>query len=110
MDPIIKVLHRPSIERWLVRGEQYLQYPEGHPSVQALERSICYAAVITLTEDQCRQMLQASKSSVVDEACKACEAAFHGAVLLSTQDITVLQAFVLFLVSPRQPCPLAELH
>lgn len=99
VDPILKTLHSPSVERWLVRGEAYLQYPERHPSVQALQASICYVAASSLSEQQCQTMLQQDKSRVTEELCRACETALSNANLISTDDVTVLQAFVLYLVS-----------
>jgi hypothetical protein len=99
VDPILKTLHRPSIERWLIHGEGYLQYPERHPSVQALQASICYAAASSLTEQQCQAMLQKGKSRITEELCRACEISFLGTGLISTDDVTNLQAFVLYLVS-----------
>jgi hypothetical protein len=99
VDPILKTLHSLSVERWLVRGEGYLQYPERHPSVQALQASICYVAASSLPEQQCQTMLQQDKSRVTEELCRACETALFNANLISTDDVTVLQAFVLYLVS-----------
>lgn len=101
VDPIIKILHRPSIERWLIHGEQYLHYTGRHASTEALSAAICYAAVSSLTEQQSQAMLQTDKAQLVDSLCKACEATLYRAGLTSTRDITVLQAFVLYLVSGR---------
>jgi hypothetical protein len=99
VDPILKTLHAPTIERWLIHGDGYLQYPERHPSIQALQASICYVAVSSMTEQQCETMLQQGKSKVTEELYKACETSFRSADLIFTNDITVLQAFVLYLVS-----------
>ena len=99
VDPVIKILHRPSLQRWLVRGEGYLGYPSGHASVEALSAAVCYSAASSMTENQCHASFHINKSTVVADYRKACEAAMQRADLLATRDITVLQAFVLYLVS-----------
>lgn len=34
VDPIIKILHRPSLSKWMLDGGQYLGSPDGHNSVR----------------------------------------------------------------------------
>lgn len=99
VDPIIKILHRPSLSSLMLQGEGYLKYPNGHPSVEALKAAVCYVAASSMTENQYRTMFHASKSSIVADCQRACEDAMERSSLLATQDITVLQAFVLYIVS-----------
>ncbi|GFF87441.1 hypothetical protein IFM60648_08047 [Aspergillus lentulus] len=102
VDPIIKILHRPSVEKWMLHGEQYLDYPERHVAVDALSSAICYAAVASLTDDQCRAMFQRSRSSgIAEDSRRACEAALERSGLLASPCITGLQAFVLYLIARR---------
>ena len=98
VDPIIKVLHRPSIAKLMIQGEHYLGYPDDHISVQAIRAAVSYAAASSLSETQCWLMFHTEKSSLVSGCRKACEFAVERANLLTTRDITVLQAFVLYLV------------
>ena len=56
-----------------------------------------------MTEDQYRRILHTSKAQVVAECRAACEDAIEKSGLLATQDVTVLQAFVLYIVSTRLP-------
>ncbi|KAK2877750.1 hypothetical protein FQN49_001226 [Arthroderma sp. PD_2] len=101
VDPIIKILHRPSIRKWMVDGDKYLGYPEEHTSVRALESAVCYAAANSMTDSQCQAAFQASKSSIVAAHRRMCERAIESANLLTTRDMIVLQAFVLYLVGRR---------
>ncbi|KAJ5215824.1 uncharacterized protein N7498_002231 [Penicillium cinerascens] len=101
VDPVIKILHRPSLNRWMVHGEPYLAYTEGHPSVEALGSAVCYSAVSSMTENQCLAMFHSKKADLAAESRVACETAIGQAGLLSTRDITVLQAFILYLVARR---------
>jgi hypothetical protein len=103
VDPIIKILHRPSLSRWMLQGEKYLGYPEEHTSVMALESAVCYVAATSLTNTQCKAMFQMNKAQVTSTTRGLCESAIERANLLTTRDKTVLQAFVLYLVSCFQP-------
>ncbi|KPM46534.1 hypothetical protein AK830_g119 [Neonectria ditissima] len=100
VDPIIKLIHRPSLSKWM-QGGQYLGYPDSHPSIAALRSSIAYSAAYSLTESQCQTMFNMTKPTVVADCRQACEAALGASGLLSTNDITVLQAFVMYLASRR---------
>ncbi|KAF3481325.1 VrtR2 [Arthroderma uncinatum] len=101
VDPIIKILHRPCLRRWMIDGERYLGYDEDHTSVRALESAVYYAAANTMTESQCQASFHASKSSIVAAHRKRCEGAIESASLLTTRDMIVLQAFVLYLIARR---------
>ncbi|GKZ35684.1 hypothetical protein AbraIFM66950_006435 [Aspergillus brasiliensis] len=101
VDPVIKVLHRPSLNRWMVQGEPYLAYADGHPSVEALGAAVCYSAIGSMTDNQCSVLFHANKAELLAEARVACETAIGRAGLLTTRDITVLQAFILYLVARR---------
>ncbi|KAL4925860.1 Zn(II)2Cys6 domain-containing transcription factor nscR [Aspergillus undulatus] len=101
VDPIIKLLHRPSLSKWLQYGGSYLGLPDDDLSVRALESAVCYAAANTMTETQCQKAFQKSKKSVITTHRKMCEDGIERAGLLTTRDITVLQAFILYLIGRR---------
>lgn len=82
----------------MLDGEPYLGYDDGHFSVEALSSAVCYSALSSMTEEQCQSMFHASKSTVTGDYRVACERAVERAGLITTTDITVLQAFVLYLV------------
>lgn len=102
IDPIIKILHWPSLSRWMQQGESYMGYPEWHTSVQALRSAVCYSAAVTMTEEQCQDMFKTAKSKLVMVCRTDCEAAISKSGLLSSPDISVLQAFLLYLVCVPQ--------
>ena len=108
VDPIIKILHRPSLSRWMVDGAPtYLGSSEDDYAVKALESAVCYTAANTMTEHQCQAAFQKTKSSIMAVRRKMCEDALENAGLLTTRDMTVLQAFILYLVSTlRWDCKL----
>jgi hypothetical protein len=98
VDPIIKVLHRPTVDRWLRRGHNYLHYPQGHASTEALAWAVCYSAVCSMTDEQCETLIQQNRSSAIAAYQQACQNALDNAEYLITGDIVVIQAFVLYLV------------
>ena len=84
-------------------GEPYLNYPIGHTAVAALSSAVCYAAACSLTERQCQSMFQLERPAVIAITQHACENALEKAEVLITSDMTVVQAFVLYLVSITRP-------
>ena len=105
VDPIIKIMHKPSLRRLMVEGKRYLSYEDGHPSVELLRSAVCYAAVSSMTEEQCFSTFNASQHALTNEYKEACEAAIERSGLVTSDDITVLQSFVLYLVSMAAPSP-----
>ncbi|KAI1482218.1 hypothetical protein F4774DRAFT_372141 [Daldinia eschscholtzii] len=101
VDPIIKVLHRPSLSRFMQQGNRYLGYDTNHTSPVCLSSAVCYSAAASMTEEQCQQLFNIRKPALTAEYRAACEAAFESSELLTTNDITVLQAFVLYLIARR---------
>ena len=101
VDPVIKLLHRPSLSRWMINGEQYLDFSPNHTSTEALGSAVCYAAACSMTEVQIQSMFQRSRHELVTEGRRSCETAMEKSGLLATRDITVLSAFVLYLVAMR---------
>ncbi|KAK6070128.1 C6 transcription factor [Seiridium cupressi] len=99
VDPIIKILHRPSLSRWMMQGQTYMKYPDQHPSAVALAAAVCYSSANSMTEDQSRAIFNIEKSGMVADCRKACESAIEKSGLLTTRDITALQAFVLYLAA-----------
>ncbi|KAK4502076.1 hypothetical protein PRZ48_007887 [Zasmidium cellare] len=101
VDPLIKILHRPTVDRWLRKGQPYLHYPQGHRATEALAWGVCYSAVCSLTQEQCQTLLQQDRSIVIADCRHACENALDQAGYLTTDDLAVLQTFVLYLVGRR---------
>ncbi|KAG6003598.1 hypothetical protein E4U43_000899 [Claviceps pusilla] len=101
VDPVIKILHRPSLSKWMLDGDRYLGYSEDHISIEALESAVCYAAANTLSDAQCRAMFRTSKSTMVSTYRGQCEVAIDRAGLLTTRCRVILQSFVLYLVGRR---------
>ncbi|KAJ5532155.1 C6 transcription factor [Penicillium frequentans] len=99
--PLIVILHNPSIDAIL---DEYCANPDSalQPEQEALILAICFAAVVSMTPQQCLSVLGDSHDVCVHQYRVAVEHALAGAYLISTQDMRVLQAAVLFLLCLRQ--------
>ncbi|RMZ83087.1 hypothetical protein DV738_g1189, partial [Chaetothyriales sp. CBS 135597] len=102
VDPIIKILHRPTITRWITSDDSPVaESSAGDKPIRALEYAVCYAAATTMTEVQCQLEFKKSKAEISSTYRRMCEDAIEEAGLLTTRDMTVLQAFVLYLVGRK---------
>ncbi|KAK6409679.1 hypothetical protein LTR95_018285 [Oleoguttula sp. CCFEE 5521] len=102
VDPIFKVLHTPSVRAHIEDGLPYLDYSRGHGSVTALVYVIYYAAVCTMGEEECARTLWQSRTQAVDHFREMAEVALARADYIVTEELTTLQALVIFLAVQRQ--------
>ncbi|KAE8327559.1 hypothetical protein BDV39DRAFT_192745 [Aspergillus sergii] len=101
VDPLVKILHRPSIQAHLLEGECYLNYEPWHPAPAALASAIYYAASCTINQDTCLSCFGMDKLSLISKYQKESTVALERADYLLTDDLTVLQAFVISLIAMR---------
>ncbi|PYH89157.1 hypothetical protein BO71DRAFT_444765 [Aspergillus ellipticus CBS 707.79] len=101
VDPICKVLHRPSLKAFLVEGKPYLDYDLGHLAPTALAYTVYYAASCSLNDEECMRLFGVFKATMVARYQKEAESALARADFIITNDLTVLQAYVLFLLALR---------
>ena len=99
VDPVLKVIHTPSLRKLLLPDEKPGAEPLNSPPHEALKFAICFTAICTLTEFETLSIFSEEKSNVVQRLRLATEVMLSRASLLTTSDITVLQAFVIYLVS-----------
>lgn len=99
VDCIVKVLHWPSvmasIEKKYMGGEDGLELAK----VQALESAMCYTALCTMTDEESETSFACKKAILREQLRAAAELHISKARLLEQPDLTVLQAFLIYLVS-----------
>ncbi|KAK3341886.1 fungal-specific transcription factor domain-containing protein [Lasiosphaeria hispida] len=100
VDPILKVLHVPTMNK--VIRELRNNLDSLTPSTEALMFSIYYAAITSLDEDEVKLNFGADKDVLLQQYRFALEQALSRANFLTTPDLTVAQAFLLFLVLVRR--------
>ena len=54
VDPVFKILHAPSLRRYLQEGAAELDCSPGSKGLEPLRLAICYAATLSLTNEECR--------------------------------------------------------
>ena len=100
VDPLVKVLHKPSIEalmRELRRNPQSLKAAD-----QALIFTIYYAAIASMEEDEVVTNFGAPQAHFLSQFRFALEQALAQANLLNTTDIAVVQSLAIFLMIARR--------
>ncbi len=99
VDSLLKVSHVPTLRSLLLPEDQALAGPLGCPSREALKFAVCFTAVCTLTDAESQKMFMEEKAKTVNKFRVATEVMLSRANLLTTSEITVLQAFIIYLVS-----------
>ncbi|KAI1079858.1 hypothetical protein F5B20DRAFT_542680 [Whalleya microplaca] len=85
----------------MLSGQRYLGHEPDDISTACLRDAVCYSAVASMTEGQCQAMFNGNKSAAMTRYRAASDTSLEAAQLLTTSDITVLQAFVLYLIARR---------
>ena len=99
VDPLVKVLHRPSTEKILRKASSAVSSTS--KSEQALLFAIYLAAVNSVDGAQCQSVLKEPKEDLIRNFRFATEQSLVQAGLLTTSSLMTLQAFVLYLTSLR---------
>ncbi|KAJ5413824.1 hypothetical protein N7509_000451 [Penicillium cosmopolitanum] len=113
VDPLFKILHRPSVQKFLCDGERYLDYEPDHHTPATLASAIFYSAACSLNDSQCVSLFSEEKRVIVALLRKETESALFKADCTASNDLTILQAYVLSLTclddvehrSPHGPSP-----
>lgn len=97
VDPILPIL--PYSRLWgYITGEPYLNYTVDHPAPKALLCAINYMTISSISNDQCFQEFKIQRHVLLARQRNLTQRALEKADYVNTNDITILQAFVLFLV------------
>ncbi|KAI9844358.1 MAG: hypothetical protein M1837_005662 [Sclerophora amabilis] len=101
VDPVFKLLHGPSLRKYMQEGKGYLDYGPGHKGTEALSFAVYYAATASLVFEECRQLFGEEKASLLTRYRSGTELALARADVVNTVNISTLQALVLFLLTVR---------
>ncbi|KAL9104508.1 MAG: hypothetical protein Q9163_000539 [Psora crenata] len=100
VDPVLKLLHIPTAEVTVLQTAQDLDHVS--KPIEALLFSIYFASVNSLSPDDCVVILGTEKQPTLRKYRFAAEQAFARAGFLSTQELVILQAMLLFLTCVRR--------
>lgn len=110
VDPMVKLLHIPSLRNLVMRASANIDAIPSGNYVEALLFAMYYAAITSLTQEECLHNFHDGRNSLLARYRSGTESALSNADLLCTKEIGTLQALVIFLVSPlRYPDSLAFL-
>jgi hypothetical protein len=107
VDPLVKIIHVPTVQRQLLQASVNLQNVS--TGFEALMFSIYASAITSLSNEECLELIGVPKSPLLERYHKNTQQALTRSGLLGTLDVVVLQAAVLFLHSVRQRLPIKNL-
>ena len=99
VDPVVKLIHRPTTRNILLNAASSTD-KISRPA-EALLFSIYFGAVTSLSQEQCRKLLDEDRNELVRKYRFATEQALARADFLNSSSLVCLQAFVAFLVFVR---------
>ncbi|KAK5798175.1 hypothetical protein VI817_004466 [Penicillium citrinum] len=101
VDPVFKLLHRPSLRAFLRDEQPYLDYEPDHHAPMTLAYAVYYAAVVTIDDAQCQSLFGLDKKTASASLQAEADAALQRSDFVTTNELTVLQAYVLSLLAAR---------
>lgn len=100
VDPLVKVLHIPTIEPTVLSAASHLSNLS--KGFEALLFTIYYCATTSLSAEDCLLKFGEEKPRLLSRYRFALEQALARANFLTTEELVVLQAFVIFLICLRR--------
>lgn len=100
VDPILKLIHIPTLEPTILSAANHL--PNLSKGFECLLFAVYYGATTSLSGRECLLKLGEEKSVLLSRYRFAVEQALARAGFLNTEELVVLQAFVIFLMCLRR--------
>ena len=95
VDPIIKILHKPTIERTMMVSD--IDHYKSEPSTTAMIHGVCLLAVVSMAASEVRAAFGCDKNVLVNTFTKVMEQALTAADFLAVPSLVTLQGVVLYL-------------
>jgi hypothetical protein len=102
VDPICKILHKPTSFTHLAGAKDLLDESTGRfkfRSIEAITFAIYFAAVTTMSPEECLNYFSEEKDALVMRYKRSTEAALTQADFMNSMEIVTLQALTLFMVN-----------
>ncbi|KIW11761.1 hypothetical protein PV08_09033 [Exophiala spinifera] len=101
VDCLYKILHWPRVLAQIARLQRDARDAYKPPPIGALELSIYFTSLCSITNEEARNLGLGDRVVLIEQYRKATEKALSEAGLLEQPNVTVLQAFVIYLVGHR---------
>jgi hypothetical protein len=98
---VAKILHEPSLKAYIHRTKKNLECSPGPKGLEALSFAVFHAAATSLNDDECKKKLGEPRQVLIRRYRLATELALANADFVNTNEISTLQALVLFLQAVR---------
>lgn len=98
VDPIFKILHGPSLRKYLQENAAELDCSTGRGGLEALIFAIYYAAVTSMDTGECRHRIGEDRTVLLARYRAGTESALAKADFINTVEMSTLQALVIYLV------------
>lgn len=98
VDPVFKILHAPSLRRYLQEGAAELDCSPGPRGLEALRFAICYASTLSMTDEECRHRIGEDRVHLMARYRAGTELALAKADFVNTVEMSTLQAMTIYLV------------
>ena len=99
VDPLLNILHGPSLRRYLLEGAERLDCSPGPAGWRALSISVFFVACTSMSEDECLEYMSEEKGVLLARLRSSTETALAKANFIVSEDLSTLQGLVLYLVS-----------
>lgn len=100
VDPVVKVFHRPTMERIVKESAQNLDHIS--KATEVMMFTIYYAVITSTSPTECQTILGLDRDDALKKYRFGVEQALARAGFLSTSEVLVVQAFTLFLTCVRR--------
>ncbi|KAJ4385346.1 hypothetical protein N0V85_008108 [Neurospora sp. IMI 360204] len=98
VNPLMKIIHRPTLERYVAEASSSGPFVL-RSNIRALFFSIFVMAIVSLDADECMKRLGYDREQALRDFSQGARLTFLRMGFLSTNDLTTLQAFTLYLTS-----------
>lgn len=100
VDPVLRILHKPTSEKLFEQASR--DQSSLTKSEEAMTFAVYFAVFTALSPEECRSRLMLDKDTGIKRFRYATEQALARAGFLSTQELLLVQAFVLYLCCVRR--------
>jgi hypothetical protein len=103
VDCLYKILHWPTTIAALKRSHEMPQSTQHSPALVALEHAMCFMAIRSITDDETVEFGFGDRALLTEQYRSSTERLISEADMILRPNVTVLQAFVIYLVSTSTP-------
>ncbi|KAL7935999.1 fungal-specific transcription factor domain-containing protein [Trichoderma chlorosporum] len=102
VDPVVHIFHRPTMRRTVTEVLPLLDGSSLDRMTEVVVFSICYAALTSLSDEDCQKLLREERRVLLSRYRYATEQSLSRARFLESQNLGILAALILFLVCLRR--------